>query len=121
MAEVVVWHNARCSTSRGALARLEELGVSVEQRRYLDDPPGEDEVEHLLELLGVDDPREIMRTGEGIYRELGLADASRDELVRALVAHPVLLERPVVVHGEQAVIARPPERVLELDLRGHEA
>ena len=64
-------------------------------------------------MLGIDDPRAMMRTGEPVYRQLGLAGAGRDELLDAVVAHPVLLERPIVVREGRAVIARPPERVLE--------
>ncbi|WP_052666809.1 arsenate reductase (glutaredoxin) [Nitriliruptor alkaliphilus] len=114
MAEATVWHNARCSKSRGALALLEERGVDVEVRTYLTDPPTRAEVERLLEQLGTDDPRTIVRTGEQRYRELGLRDADRDELIAALTAEPVLLERPVIVHRGRAVVGRPPERVLEL-------
>jgi arsenate reductase len=64
--------------------------------------------------LGIDDPREMMRTGESVYRELGLADASSDELLEAMATHPILVERPIVIVGDRAVIARPPERALEL-------
>jgi arsenate reductase (glutaredoxin) len=114
VADVTVWHNARCSKSRGALALLEERGVDVAVRRYLDDPPTRDELEDLLGKLGVDDPREVVRTGETVYREQGLSDADRDALLEAMVAHPILLERPVVVRGDRAVLGRPPERVLDL-------
>lgn len=112
--DVTVWHNPRCSKSRGALALLADRDVTVAERRYLDDPPTREEVEALLAALGTDDPRAAMRTGERIYRELGLADADRDALLDAIVAHPILLERPVVVRGDAAVIGRPPERVAEL-------
>lgn len=114
MTDVTVWHNARCSKSRGALALLEGRGVDVTVRRYLDDPPTRAELEALLAKLGVDDPREVVRTGEAVYREQGLRDADRDALLDAVVAHPILLERPVVVRGDRAVVGRPPERVLEL-------
>ena len=67
-----------------------------------------------MTLLGIDDPRGMMRTGEAVYKELELGKASPDELLAALTAHPVLLERPIVVVGERAVIARPPERLLEI-------
>jgi arsenate reductase len=65
-------------------------------------------------LLGIDDPRAMMRTGEPIYRELGLADREGDELVAAMVEHPILVERPIVIRGDHAVIARPPEKLLDL-------
>ncbi len=67
-----------------------------------------------MNLLGIDDPRAMMRTGEPVYSELGLSGASKVELVEAITQHPVLLERPIFVLGERAVIARPPERLLEL-------
>ena len=111
---VVVWHNARCSKSRGACQVLDEQGVDAEVVRYLDNPPSRAELERVLSLLGSDDPRVMMRTGESVYRELGLADASRDALLDAMAAHPILIERPIVIRGDAAVIARPPERLLDL-------
>ena len=114
MDEVTVWHNPRCSKSRGACALLEERGVEPRVRRYLDDGPSREELEELLGLVGTDEVRELMRTKDARYRELGLAEADRDELLDALVAHPSLLERPIVVRGRRAVVARPPERLLEL-------
>ena len=114
MAEVTVWHNPRCSKSRGALALLAEQGIDAQERRYLDEPPTRAELEELLELLGEEDPHEIARRGERLYRELGLADADRDRVLDAIVEHPILLQRPVVVRDGRAVIGRPPERVTEL-------
>lgn len=114
MSDVTVWHNPRCSKSRGARSLLEERGLEVTERRYLDQPPTRAELERLLVLVGVEDPRQIMRTKEKVYRELGLADADRDGLLDAIVEHPILLERPIVVRGDAAVVARPPERVGEL-------
>jgi arsenate reductase (glutaredoxin) len=114
MAEVTVWHNPRCSKSRGACGLLEERDLDVEVRRYLDEPPSRSELEDVLARLGLDDPRQMMRTGERVYRELDLADAGRDELLAAMVEHPILIERPIVIRGDRAVIARPPERLTEL-------
>ena len=111
---VVVWHNARCSKSRGACQILDEQGIDAEVVRYLDDPPPRAELERVLALLGSDDPRAMMRTGEPVYRELGLGDATRGELLDAMTQHPILIERPIIVRGDAAVIARPPERLLEL-------
>ena len=69
----------------------------------------------MLGLLGFDDPRQMMRTGESVYGELGLASVTdRDALLDAMVEHPILIERPIVVRGDRAVIGRPPERLLEL-------
>lgn len=114
MAEVIIWHNPRCSKSRGACGLLEERDVDVEVRRYLDDPPSREELERVLDLLGLDDPRQMMRTGEARYKDLGLAEAEAGELLDAMVADPVLIERPIVIRGDRAVIARPPERLQEL-------
>lgn len=110
----VVWHNPRCSKSRGALELLAEHGIEPEVVRYLDTAPTRAELEDVLVKLGTDDPRAIVRTGEARYRELGLADADRDTLLDALAANPVLIERPIVVLGGRAVIGRPPEKVLDL-------
>lgn len=111
---MIVWHNPRCSKSRGVLQVLAEAGVTPDVVRYLDTPPSRAEIEDVLRLLGTDDPAAIVRTGEAAYRELGLAGADRDTLLDALAAHPSLIERPIVVDGDRAVLARPPERVREL-------
>lgn len=112
--DVVIWHNPGCSKSRGALELLAEHGVEAHVVRYLDEPPDRAALEEILRRLGTDDPRAITRTGEAPYRELGLATADREALLDALVAHPVLVERPIVVVDDRAVVARPPERVLKL-------
>ncbi|MFC5951719.1 arsenate reductase (glutaredoxin) [Pseudonocardia lutea] len=111
---VSIWHNPRCSKSRGALALLAERGVDPAVVRYLDDAPDRAALERVLAQLGTDDPRTIVRTGEKLYKELGLADADRDTLLDALAAHPILIERPIVVVGDRAVVGRPPEKVLDL-------
>jgi len=114
MADTTVYFNPRCSKCRTAWSILEERGVDAEQYRYLDSGPDRAEIERVMGLLGTDDPRQMMRTGEDVYRELGLADAGRDTLIDAMVEHPILIERPIVIRGDRAVIARPPERVEEL-------
>jgi arsenate reductase len=111
---VTLWTNPSCSKSRGAEALLAERGVAVDAVRYLDTPPSRQELERVLGLLGTDDPRVLVRTGEALYAQLGLASADRDELLDALATHPELIERPVVLRGDRAVVARPPERLLEL-------
>ena len=112
--EVCVWFNPKCSKCRGAKELLDERGVDAEYYRYLDDMPSRTQLEAVLRMLGTDDPRAMMRTSESVYRELKLADASRDELLDAMVANPILVERPIVIRGDKAVIARPPEKLLEL-------
>ena len=108
-----IYHNNRCSKSRATLALLE--GREVEVVNYLDTPPTVAELKHVLKLLGMP-ARQLLRTGEAIYKELGLADtALADEaLIAAMVKHPILIERPIVVANGKAVVGRPPEAVLAI-------
>lgn len=110
-----LFHNPRCSKSRGALELLGERGVAPTIVRYLDQPPQPDELREILRLLGLP-ARSLLRTGEPEYRELKLDDPSLDDdaLIEAMSKHPRLIERPIFVRGDRAVIGRPPERVLEL-------
>lgn len=109
-----VFFNPRCSNCRTAQAILAERGVDAEYVRYLETAPTRDELERVMGLLGIDDPRLMMREKEAVYTELGLATAGPDELLDAMVANPILIQRPIVIHGNRAVVARPPERLLEL-------
>ena len=109
-----VWFNPSCSKCRGARDLLDERGVGATYFRYLEDAPPRAEIERVMGLLGIDDPRQMMRTSEAVYAELELASAHRDRLIDAMVQHPILIERPIVVVEGRAVIARPPERVFEL-------
>jgi len=111
---VVVWYNPRCSKCRGAEELLAAYGVPARRVRYLDDPPSAAEIARVLTLLGAADPGVLMRTSEPRYEELGLADATADELIDAMAIHPELIERPVVIWADRAVIARPPELLLPL-------
>ncbi len=110
-----IYHNPRCSKSRATLQLLEDHGVDTEVIRYLDTPPDADTLRGLLRRLGIG-ARELLRRGEAAFRDNGLDDPALDEaaLIAAMVKHPILIERPIVVVGEAAVIGRPPERVLEL-------
>jgi arsenate reductase (glutaredoxin) len=112
--EVIIWFNPNCSKCRSARDILEGEDVSCDIVRYLEDSPSRSELERVMGLLGIDDPREMMRTGEPVYKELDLAAADADALLDAMVAHPILIERPIVISGDRAVIGRPPERVKEL-------
>lgn len=113
-ADVTIWTNPRCSKCRGAEALLADAGVDVERIRYLDEPPSRVEIERVLALTGETDPRTMMRTKEPLYRELNLAEAEGDELLDAMTQHPILIERPIVIRQDKAVIARPPELLLSL-------
>ncbi|HVR80841.1 MAG TPA: arsenate reductase (glutaredoxin) [Luteimonas sp.] len=114
-----LYHNPHCSKSRAALELLQQRGIEPEIAPYLEQPPSADELRALLRMLGIP-PRALLRRGEPEYTELGLADASLDDdtLIAAMAAHPRLIERPIFVHGDRAVIGRPPERVLQLLLLG---
>lgn len=115
MADIEIWHNSRCSKSREALRLLTDRGVEPKVVEYLKHPPSASRLEEVLRMLDLS-PRDLMRTKEEPYRSLGLADSNKTkrELVEAMVAHPVLIERPVIIRGERAVVARPPERALEV-------
>jgi arsenate reductase (glutaredoxin) len=106
--------NYECSKCRSALAILDERAVRAEHVRYLEAPPAIADLQQLMSMLAIDDPRQMMRTGEAVYAELGLEGATPDRLLEAITTHPILLERPIFVVGDRAVIARPPERLLEL-------
>lgn len=109
-------HNPRCSKSREALALLEEEGSELEVLRYLDEPPGREDLEAILDILE-DEPAALVRSGDAAFKELGFTKdelTSRDRVLDILQTHPALMQRPVVIAGGRAVIARPPEKALEL-------
>lgn len=113
---VEMWHNPRCSKSRETMQLLADAGVEPDVRRYLDDPPDADELRRVLGLLGME-PWELVRMGEADAKELGLRDWERDDpepWIEAMVTHPRLIERPVVVDGDRAVVGRPPSNVQDL-------
>jgi arsenate reductase len=115
MTDLTLYHNPRCSKSRGALELLEARGLTPNILRYLETPPSAAELQGLLGKLGIG-ARQLLRTGEDEYKALNLADSSLSEaqLIAAMVAHPKLIERPILIAGDKAVIGRPPEKVLEL-------
>ena len=115
MSELTLYHNPRCSKSRGALELLEARGLAPTVVRYLETPPSAADLRTLLGKLGLT-ARQLLRSGEEEYQTLGLADASlsEDQLIEAMVAHPRLIERPILVVGDKAVVGRPPEKVLEI-------
>ena len=115
MSKVEIYHNPRCSKSRKTLELLKDKGLEPEVIEYLKTPPAAKTLEKLLDQLGMT-PIELMRTRESIFKELKLGggDVSDEQLVGAMVAHPVLIERPIVVSGGKARLGRPPEQVLEI-------
>ena len=111
-----LWHNPRCAKSRAAKGLLEERGVTFRERPYLDDPPTAGELDAVLRALGRE-PWEVARLGEPVAAELGLRDwpQDRDRWIAAMVEHPVLIERPVLVTDDgRAALGRPPADVLAL-------
>ena len=112
MSEFTILHNPRCSKSRQTLAILEEHGISPQIKLYLESPPSAQELKSILGKLGID-ARQLLRKGEDAYKELALANTelSDEALIKAMVAHPKLIERPIVIKGESAVLGRPPENV----------
>ena len=115
MTELILYHNPRCSKSHGALELLESAGHSVSVRRYLETPPTAGELKTLLGKLGIT-ARQLLRSGEDEYKSLKLDNPALDDdaLIAAMAAHPKLIERPILIAGDRAVVGRPPEKVLEL-------
>lgn len=113
--DVVIWHNPRCSKSRETLKLLQENGVAPRIVEYLKETPKASEIKDVLSRLEMA-PRDLMRKKEAPYKELGLADETMSDaaLIEAMHAHPILIERPVVLKGAAARLGRPPETVLEL-------
>ncbi len=110
-----IYHNPRCSKSRAALTLLQERGLTPDVVEYLKTPPDAGQLATLLKQLGIP-ARALLRSGEAIYRELGLDDPAlgEDALIAAMAAHPILIERPIVVRDGKAVIGRPPENILSI-------
>ncbi|WP_104910743.1 arsenate reductase (glutaredoxin) [Pseudomonas sp. LG1D9] len=115
MTDLTLYHNPRCSKSRGALELLQARGLAPTVVRYLETPLDAAQLEALLGKLGIS-ARQLLRTGEDEYKTLNLADASLSEaqLIAAIAAHPKLMERPILATANKAVIGRPPENILEI-------
>jgi arsenate reductase len=115
MPQITLFHNPRCSKSREALALLEQHNIVPALQLYMENPPTKAELKQLLAKLGLR-ARDLLRTSEPAYRELNLANPALTEaqLVRAMVANPSLIQRPIAVRGSRAVLGRPPETILEL-------
>ncbi|MDJ0627072.1 MAG: arsenate reductase (glutaredoxin) [Rhodobacter sp.] len=114
MTRVTIWHNPRCSKSRQTLKLLQDRGVEITERRYLDDPPSSVEIREALSLLGLP-AIAMMRPKEPEFRAAGLAkDSPEDALIAAMAATPKLIERPIVFADGRAALGRPPEAVLDI-------
>lgn len=112
---IIIYHNPRCSKSRQTLALIEEKGIVPEVREYLKEIPSKDELKNILKKLKMN-ARDLMRKNESEYKENSLDNASlsNDDLIDAMVRFPKLIERPIVINGDKALIGRPPESVLEI-------
>lgn len=115
MENILIYHNPRCTKSRQTLDLIKSKGIEPLVVEYLKTPPLRSEIKNILKYLNIP-ARELMRTKEPIYKESGLDNTSlsEDELIQAMAKNPILIERPIVVKGEKAVLGRPPENVLEL-------
>jgi arsenate reductase len=115
MTDLILYHNPRCSKSRTALELLEQRGATPVVVRYLETPPSAAELKALLAKLGIG-ARQLLRSGEDEFKTLGLDNPALTDaqLIEAMATHPKLIERPILVAGDVAVIGRPPEKVLEL-------
>ena len=104
MNDIKIWHNPRCSKSRDSFKLLEEKGINAQVVKYLENVPSKEELVEILKMLNMS-ARELMRTKETIYKELNLKDEdSEDALIEAMISHPKLIERPIVIKGNKAVI-----------------
>ena len=112
---VKIYHNPRCSKSRQTLALLQEQGIEPQVIEYLTQPPSKSQLKKILSLLGLQ-PRDLMRKKEPEYLDNHLDDPglTKVQLIEAMVKHPKLIERPIVIHGDKAALGRPPENVLEI-------
>ncbi|WP_338501007.1 arsenate reductase (glutaredoxin) [Pseudomonas poae] len=115
MTDLTLYHNPRCSKSRGALELLEARGLAPTKVRYLETPLNAAQLTALLGKLGIT-ARQLLRTGEDEYKTLDLADATLSEaqVIAAIAEHPKLMERPILETADKAVIGRPPEKILEI-------
>ena len=116
MATTKIYHNPKCGKSRQTLALLQEQGMTPEIVEYLKTPPDEKELDEILKKLGRE-PQEVMRMKEATFKDLGLKardSKSRKEWIALMAQNPILIERPIVIHGTKAALGRPPEDVLKI-------
>ncbi|MCP4981241.1 MAG: arsenate reductase (glutaredoxin) [Gammaproteobacteria bacterium] len=112
---LIIYHNPLCSKSRETLQILEDSNLSPDVVEYLEQPPTRQELKEVIEMLGIP-ARDLLRTSEQVYDDAELGDdtLTDDEIIEAICQHPKLMQRPIVISGTQAIIGRPPNRVLEI-------
>lgn len=114
MQNIQIWHNPKCSKSRNAMTLLEEKGINADVVKYLESTPTKEQLTEVLKKLSMS-AKELLRTGEDVYKELNLKDENDEEkLINIMVENPILIERPIIIKGDKAVIARPIENLEEL-------
>lgn len=113
MKQATIYHNPRCSKSRQALQLLKDRNVPVIIIDYLKHPPTDIELNKIIALLAIK-PHDLLRQKEPLYRELHLADANDQQILQAIAANPILLERPIIIYDNKAVIARPAEKLADI-------
>ena len=115
MSNITLWHNPRCSKSRDSFKLLEERGIEANVVKYLENIPTKEELQNIINMLGMNSARELMRTKQAVYKELNLKDeTSEEKLIEAMIQNPKLIERPIIIKDNKAVIGRPIEKVIEL-------
>ncbi len=113
MSEYIIFHNPRCSKSRATFELLTANGIEPEVFEYLEEPMNKEGLEYLFQALGKK-PKDVLRVKEDEYKELTLDLNNDHEVIAAIITHPKILERPIVMKGDKAIIGRPPENVFEL-------
>jgi len=114
MSQMTIFHNPRCSKSREALKILEQNNIDTKVVKYLEQQPSQAELKNIFTMLNLTSVREMMRTKEDVYKELDLKNENdENKLLQAMAEHPKLIERPILIKGDKAIIARPPQKAEE--------
>ena len=114
MQNIQIWHNPKCSKSRAAMELLENKNIDANVVKYLEQTPTKEQIKDVLKKLRIS-AKELLRTGEDVYKELNLKDINDEEtLIEIMTKNPILIERPIIIKGDKAVIARPIENLSEL-------
>ncbi len=113
--DIRIFYNPKCSKCQLTMEILDNKGITPSVVEYLNTPPDSAELTSVLDMLGLE-PRDLMRKHEAPYKENDLdnPDLSREQLIQAMIDHPILIERPIIINGKKATIGRPPEKVLDI-------